>query len=378
MLDRARMFDVKCGVAAALCLAALTLHCSSRDRKPIVFIDSRYQGEGGDGFAPVVGGASGTSTSGAAGRSTGGTGASGGSGGTSGSAGSTGASGGSGGTDGGNDHTLDKIVVGGRWLETRFEGIGVDASGRVYVSDFDKLWVTKGDDSEAYLTSLELVVAAPDGSGAFTDVDSDPDLRVLVLSGLDVVDVSDPTDLEVVDTFDADEELYAFSAASEDLLVALGIEGLYALTRDGTELHRNGAAAMTSQDDLAVDQSGLYLHTTRGVDSPVSFGRISEGTFGEALSVYAAGNIASYPCLAADHRGGFYVVAIEADTNVPHLWRVTLDASDNVTRKEIYTDPSLFDATASIGMLERCSMVVSAETRDVFIEVGTELWRVNE
>jgi hypothetical protein len=263
------------------------------------------------------------------------------------------------------------------------QALAVDRKGHVYFASRQGGSVLRLQNGQVcnYLSEYDMQAIANVGTPLLAfDIDYGSDDALYVLVGGAILRSTAPRQgtLSRVSTF------HTFDVITSELLGGVGGAGMTFVAPSG-DTAISGLELVFSQlagcalADYAMAGSGVFLYQPgcngTGIERGNSVMRVAT-VFGVSAGADFGGRAFSNSlCLVADPRGGFYALLALAWPDTVGLFHLDEDVDNTRGFREITTTPR-FDQAASPGAFFYCSMAVAPDGSRVYVQTGSELWRV--
>ncbi len=278
--------------------------------------------------------------------------------------------------------TLSLVVGNGGWqLGQQTAGIAVDATNRVYIADYENVFVIDGSSVGRYLTLAEAQISAST-SNQFNDLDIGPDGVLYILTDTALLHSSIAHQASLWQSVTASQ----LGVVSPDNVAAVVIyDGLWQFSDAANQRVYDNASLVDNTScackDLAVSRSGEFLYQPGCNGSPLLRGNIDGSGI---YALYQTDTFGTSPlhahnflCSARDPQGGFCVFLQGiSDSQLYHLCE---DSTTTSGVQEIPTAPTFQNAQSSdvnFRAFWYCSMAVGQDGA-VYLQTFSELWKIS-
>lgn len=274
------------------------------------------------------------------------------------------------------ERRLSEVIDMGPWnIVQSANGIAVDHEDRVFITDFDRVYVVDGSNVETYLEA-EMT------HGGFYDLDIGEDDALYLLTGDAILASTEPNTTRVHRSLDRIGMARDIGVVEGDRIGVVA-DGLYTVNSTNAvrvyadHMFEGNSGCATA--DFAMQRSGVFLYEPGCNGSPLIKGNLDgsgeavlfQSTLGDPEPPFEAEN---FICTARDPTGGFKVM-IRDFNFAPHLLHIDEDGS----WRSISTTPSLAEAQRDHSTAFEfgfCSMAVGP-SGVIFVQTIAQLWRID-
>jgi hypothetical protein len=260
-------------------------------------------------------------------------------------------------------------------------GMVVDSANRVYVADWDTVYVVEGTSPSAYLTIAEAqsTTGVSTLNRYFLDMDIAPDGSFYLLTNYAILRSTAPHVATLVQSVTQSTRSMGV-VGNGHVAVATVFDGLWSVTSAGPERRYTNSELGPARDcgvaDIATTPSGLFLFEPACNPSALWRGHIDGSGVERMYEAEPFGinplNATTFTCITRDPQGGFYVIGGAPEG--PVLFHLCEGATRFAGYNHLPTTPSFSEAATGLAF-EFCS-IASAADGTLFVQTFNELWKV--
>jgi hypothetical protein len=274
------------------------------------------------------------------------------------------------------------------------QGMAVDSSGRVYVGDFNSIYMVEGDSVSSYLALAESGLPFAKDA-AIGDFDIGPDgtfyigISTYIANEKVVYIARSSRPHQAEQWFDPFATSYPVrvGVVGTGKVAVVTIDGMWFATGNGaTKIYDRTILISTQRcamQDLATAPSGVFLYQPGCSISPILRGNVDGSG---ASTLYLADGVASpilasdFLCSCRDPAGGFLVVVRNYKEYAPRLYHVDEDVQGRAGLTWIETKPT-FQEARQVGLVtdalafNYCSLA-AAPDGTIYFQTYSQVWKV--
>lgn len=291
--------------------------------------------------------------------------------------------------------SLTQVLKRAPWADIMgVQGMAVDSSGRVYVGDFNSIYMVEGDSVSSYLALAESGLPFAKDA-AIGDFDIGPDgtfyigISTYIANEKVVYIARSSRPHQAEQWFDPFATSYPVrvGVVGTGKVAVVTIDGMWFATGNGaTKIYDRTILISTQRcamQDLATAPSGVFLYQPGCSISPILRGNVDGSG---ASTLYLADGVASpilasdFLCSCRDPAGGFLVVVRNYKEYAPRLYHVDEDVQGRAGLTWIETKPT-FQEARQVGLVtdalafNYCSLA-AAPDGTIYFQTYSQVWKV--